>query len=241
MFKKLPLVTVSVPDPIREHRSILMANEKRLLTWIARRIPGRVTSDHLTILGILGMLLAGLSYWAARWDGRALLLVVVALALNWFGDSLDGTLARVRDCQRPRYGFYVDHILDMVGTCFLLGGLAASSYMTPLIAVALLAAFLLVSAESFLATHAVGIFRLSFMRIGPTELRILLAFGTLWLMHQPIIRVGSLGPFLLFDVGGTCAIAGLAVTVMVSAIRNTRILYRAEPLAKKQRLNWNRT
>lgn len=215
---------------IREHRSILMTAEKRLLIWIAKKLPGRVTSDLLTLLGFLGMLMAGLSYWAASRDERALLLVVPALALNWFGDSLDGTLARVRNCQRNRYGFYVDHILDMIGAAILTAGLSASGLMTPWIAFGLLAGFLLVCAESYLATHTLGVFRLALMRVGGTELRILLAFGTVWLLYKPTVQVGSFGPFMLFDVGGVCAMAGLTAALIYSAVRNARALYKAEPL-----------
>lgn len=225
-------MTELASDHVREHRSVLMALEKRLLVWIAERLPKPVTSDHLTLLGFFAMLLAGVSYGAARWDELALLAVVPALALNWFGDSLDGTLARVRNCQRRRYGFYVDHVLDMIGTAFLLVGLAVSGYMTPLISLGLLAGFLLVCAESYLATHTLGIFRLASMRIGGTELRIILAVGTVWLLYKPTVHLGSLGPFLLFDVGGICAIAGLAVALILSAVSNTRTLYKADPLPR---------
>ncbi len=164
---------------VREHASVLMQSEKRLLIWIAERLPARVTPDHLSLLGLLAMLLAGLAFWISQWEPPALLIVVAALALNWFGDSLDGTLARVRNRQRPRYGFYVDHVIDVAGTFFLLGGLAASSYMTPIIALGVLVAYLMVSAESFLAAHTVGVFRMAHVGIGPTELRILLAAGTI--------------------------------------------------------------
>src|SRR5207247_11389855 len=109
-----------------------------------------------------------LSPWSAG-------VVSAALAANWLGDSLDGTLARVRDQQRPRYGFYVDHVLDLAGTTCLVTGLACSGFMSPLIALALLVGYVLVAAESFLATHALGVFRISCFGIGPTELRILLA------------------------------------------------------------------
>jgi len=223
-------MTQRAASHVREHRSILMAAEKRLLTWIAQRLPAWVNSDHLSLLGLSAMLLAGLAYGAARWDERALLTVVVALVLNWFGDSLDGTLARVRRRERPRYGFYVDHVIDIVGAFFLLAGLAASGYMTPVIGLGLLVGYLMVAAESYLATHALGVFRLSFLRIGPTELRILLVIGTLYLFHKPVVQLGPLGRYLLFDVGGACAIAAMAVVLVVSAIRNTRALYRAEPL-----------
>ncbi len=216
----------------REHNSLLAGVEKRLLVWIARRLPQRVTSDHLTLLGLLSMAVVGLSYWASRFDERALILVVFALGLNWFGDSLDGTLARVRNQQRPRYGFYVDHVIDIVGSAFLLGGLAVSGYMNPFIGLVLLVGYLMITAETFLATHTVGVFRLSFMKIGPTELRILLAVGTLFLFNRPVVDLGSLGVFPLFDVGGVCGIFGMALTLVVSAVRNTRFLYRAEPLPR---------
>ena len=116
---------------IRQQNSVLASIEERILIWIARRLPAWINSDHLTLLGFLSMLGVGLSYWASVWDRRALVLAILGLALNWFGDSLDGTLARVRDQQRPRYGFYVDHIVDIVGSLFLLGGLATSGYMDP--------------------------------------------------------------------------------------------------------------
>src|SRR5678816_2800366 len=99
---------------VREHRSILAAAEKRLLIYIAERLPRSINSDHLTSLALAGMALAGAAFAAARWDRRALWLVVLALAVNWFGDSLDGTLARVRRAERPRYGFYIDHALDIL-------------------------------------------------------------------------------------------------------------------------------
>jgi phosphatidylglycerophosphate synthase len=177
------------------------------------------------------MLMAGLSYWAAQWDERALFLVVVALGLNWFGDSLDGTLARVRNRQRPRYGYYVDHVIDIVGALFLIGGLAASGYMTPLVGLGLLVGYMMVSAEIFLATYSLGVFRISFGPIGGTELRILLSIGTLYLLYKPVVKLGSLGAFHLFDVAGVCGMVGLAIALTVSAIRNTRTLYQAEPLS----------
>jgi phosphatidylglycerophosphate synthase len=215
---------------VREHASVLMQSERRLLTWIAQRLPERITPDHLSVLGLLAMLLAGIGFWVSQWEPGALLIVVAALALNWFGDSLDGTLARVRNLQRPRYGFYVDHVIDVAGTLFLLGGLAVSSHMTPLISLGVLIAYLMVCAESFLAAHTIGVFRMAHLGIGPTELRILLAAGTLFLLFKTTVPLAGLGRFLLFDIGGVCAIAALAVTFIVSAVRNTVLLYREETI-----------
>src|SRR6266581_9807427 len=119
----------------RLQRSLTASLEKRALIWLAKRTPRSINSDHLTLLGFAAQLLAGVSYALARWNRYALLLVIFFLALNWLGDSLDGTLARVRNCQRPRYGYYVDHVVDLTGTAALAGGMAASGLMTPSIAV----------------------------------------------------------------------------------------------------------
>ncbi len=216
---------------VRENMGLLADAERQALEYMATRMPGWVNSDHLTLIGLSGMLLAGAAYWAASWNRLALVLVVVALALNWFGDSLDGTLARVRNRQRPQYGFYVDHVVDLLGTFFLVGGMALSGYMNPLVALGMLVAFLMVEAEVYLATHVRRVFRMSFMRLGPTELRIILAIGTLYLLYKPWVQLGGAGRFLLFDVGGIVSIVGMGVALLVSAIRNTHALYKAEPLS----------
>lgn len=218
---------------IREHGSLLATCEKRALVWLAERMPAWVTSDHLTGLALVAMLGAGLAYWSASRTPIALLFVVIGLTINWFGDSLDGTLARVRNHQRPHYGFYVDHVVDLLGTCFLLGGLGLSGYMSPLVAIGLLAAYLLTSAEVYLATHACGVFRISMWKIGPTELRILLAVGTVCLLVKPWVVVWG-HPFRLFDVGGIVAIGGMTVAMLRSTARNTVALYRSEPLPRSQ-------
>jgi phosphatidylglycerophosphate synthase len=176
---------------------------RRHFIWLAHRLPHRVTSDHLTLL---------------------------ALAANWFGDSLDGTLARVRRHERPRYGSYVDHVLDIAGITLLIAGIAVSGYMTPVVALSLLAAYLLVAAEVFLATGVNGEFRMSFLKVGPTELRILLAVGTLALYRWPTVHIFGFGGVLLFDVRASVGSAGLAVAFVVAAARTTRALYHAEPL-----------
>jgi len=214
---------------MREHRSLLAAAEKRLLIAIAHRLPGWVTSDHLTVLGLLAMPVAGAGFAVMGSTWSAPCLVAVALILNWFGDSLDGTLARVRRRQRPRYGYYVDHVIDLAGAAALLSGMAASTLMTPSVALAVLAAYLLVSAETYLATHTVGVFRMSFAGIGPTELRILIAAGAFYVASHPWVLVAGVHVRLL-DVSGIVAGAGLLLTFAASAIRNTRALYLAEPL-----------
>ena len=126
--------------------------EKRALLWLAPRTPGWVTSDHLTLLGLGAMAACGALYALAGRLPWLLLLVNAALALNWLGDSLDGTLARHRRVERPRFGFYVDHLADAFGALFVLGGLALSGLMSPLVAAAFLAAYYLLAIETYLAT-----------------------------------------------------------------------------------------
>ena len=213
----------------REHHSLLAAAEKRLLVAIAGRLPAWVTSDLLSGLGLASMCAAGASFALFRITPHAGWLVLVALVANWFGDSLDGTVARVRHHERPRYGFYVDHVIDLAGAVFLLTGLALSGLMSPVVALVLLVAFLLVSAETYLSTATTGVFKLSFAGVGPTELRLLLVAGALRAMAGPSVSM-PWGDMRLFDVGGLIGAAGLCAAFLVAAVRQTCALYRAEPL-----------
>jgi phosphatidylglycerophosphate synthase len=219
------------PEMRRVQESWVAATERRALLWLAARTPSWIGPDHLTCLGLTAQIGAGVGYALAAWNRHALLGVIACLALNWLGDSLDGTLARVRQQQRPRYGFYVDHMVDSFGALALMGGLAFSGYMRPGIAIGLLIAFLMLSIQSYLATHCLGEFRLSFWRFGPTELRILLAVGNLALLWKP--RVHFLGGnYRLFDVGGAIGLAGMAAMVVVFTGQNTLRLYREEGICK---------
>jgi len=219
--------------PLRDHRSLLADAERRLLVRLARSLPDWVNSDHLTAFGLASMLAAAIGFAAIRLTPWSAIAVVCSLAANWFGDSLDGTLARVRSQQRPRYGFYIDHVIDIAGAAMLLVGIAASGAMHPVIALALLAAFLLVAAETYLATEALGVLHLSFAGFGPTELRIVLALGALRLMGGIWVSLPWFGMTRLFDVGGVVSAAGLLVVFVVSAARHTRALYIAEPIPER--------
>jgi phosphatidylglycerophosphate synthase len=217
---------MSATTHTRQHNSLLAAAEKRALVWMALRLPRWINSDHLSALGLAAMGGAGASFWVAQTDPVAgASLVVLCLLLNWFGDSLDGTLARVRDQQRPRYGYYVDHVIDLAGTALFFAGVAASGYMSPAIATLVVAAFFLVSAETYLATHARGVFKMAFIGIGPTELRILLAAGAIALVYTPNVDPIGIGPVRLWDLGGIIGAAGMILTFLVSSLQNIRALY----------------
>ncbi|OFV90343.1 MAG: hypothetical protein A3G76_01605 [Acidobacteria bacterium RIFCSPLOWO2_12_FULL_65_11] len=222
----------SFREATRVLTGVLSPIEKRCLIWLASRLPACINSDHLTALALVAMLGAGLSYWLASvMPLVGLLLVNVCLAINWFGDSLDGTLARVRNRQRPRYGFYVDHVVDAFAVAFLVGGMALSGFMSPYVALGLLVAYFMLSIEVYLATYALGTFTISYFKIGPTELRILLALGNLVVLVHPTSQLFG-REYLLFDVSGAIASLALIATLIVSALTHTRELYRAEPLPR---------
>jgi phosphatidylglycerophosphate synthase len=222
--------TLKFVPATRIQQSLVASAEKRALMWLALRTPASINSDHLTLLGFISQCLAGLCYALVRLKPEMLLLVSGCLFLNWLGDSLDGTLARVRNRQRPRYGFYVDHISDSVAAFFLMGGLAMSGYVHPAVGLGLLIAFLMLSIEAYLATYTLGRFHLSHWGFGPTEIRILLVIGNIALLRSPTLRIFG-RRVLLFDLGGLIAIVGMVLFLVVSIIRHTTQLYKEEGIA----------
>src|SRR3954467_15660657 len=220
-------------DAQREQTSILAPLERRVLHGIVRRMPAAVNSDHLSILGLLAMLFAGVCYAASRQNSAWLYVVNVCIFLNWFGDSLDGTLARYRNRLRPRYGFYVDHIIDTFGALFLILGLAISGYMSERVAAVLLVVFMMLAINSYLAAYALGVFKISQWKMGPTEMRLLLMVGNMFLIHRPYTKI--LGHrYLLYDVGGVVAIVGMGFILVFLSLQNTHTLYQMERLPEPE-------
>jgi archaetidylinositol phosphate synthase len=213
----------------RVNGSITAAWEKRALMWMARRAPRWLTSDQLTLLGLWSQIGAGVFYVVSRYNQSGLVGVIVCIMLNWLGDSMDGTLARVRNQQRPRYGFYVDHMVDILGATVLMVGLGCSGFVHWPVAVAMLIAFLLLASESYLATYTLSCFQMSQGWFGPTEIRILLIVGNLALLRSRYATLFG-HRFLLFDAGGAIAAALMLVMVVVTTLRHTAELYRQEPL-----------
>src|SRR4051812_17541181 len=211
----------------RLQESFLATAEKRALLWLARQTPAWINSDHLTALGFAAQLMTGLTYVLAATNRLWLIAGIGCLALNWLGDSMDGTLARVRNQQRPRYGFYVDHILDSIGSVALMGGLGLSGFMSPVVAISLLVLFLLLSIQSYLATYTLGEFRMSFWSFGPTELRLFLILGNLAACRWPMV----VKSYRLFDLGGAVGIAGMSLILFWFTGRNIMRLYDEERLS----------
>jgi len=226
-------VTASFRPARRINQALTASIEKRALQRMASRAPRWLTSDQLTILGFVAQIAAGLAYALSRYNRYALLLVIVCLVVNWFGDSMDGTLARVRCQQRPRYGFYVDHMVDIFGSVALMCGLGLSGFAHWPIAIAMLIAFLLLASESYLATYTLSHFQLSQGIFGPTEIRILLIIGNLALLRSPYSTI--LGHrMLLFDLGGAIAAVCMFIMVGVLTLRHTAQLFHEEPLIHKE-------
>lgn len=215
----------------RVNESMTADIERRALQWMARRAPHWVDSDQLTLLGLLGQIGAGTCFAMARLHRGVLLMVVLCVVLNWLGDSLDGTLARVRGQQRPRYGFYVDHMVDVFGATALMCGLGLSGLVHWQVALAMLIGFLLLASESYLAVYTLSRFHLSQGLFGPTEIRLLLIAGTLVVWRHPYSIIAA-HKLLLFDVGGVFATACMLGLAVILTVRHTAQLYREEPLPR---------
>lgn len=216
-------------EPRRENKSLTAAVEKKALVWMAGRLPPWINADHLTLLGLLAFALAGIFYWQCRRDPLFLHAVNACLVLNWLGDSLDGTVARVREKLRPRYGFYVDHMVDALAALFLLLGLAYSTLITPAVAIALLIAYFFLTINMGYATNALGVFKISFGAVGGTELRILLALVNLAVLRWPSVTLAG-EPLLLFDLVGLAATVAVAVTALRSTAQVAKRLFDLERL-----------
>jgi archaetidylinositol phosphate synthase len=216
-------------NAVRVQEAITARLERRVLLWMAERTPERISPDHLTALGFLAQFMAGACYALAFWNKYWLLAATFFIAVNWLGDSLDGTLARYRQRLRPRYGFYVDHMSDTFGAVFLMAGLALSGFLHWQVAVGMLVAFLVLSVESYLTTYTIGQFQMSHGLFGPTEIRILLMIGNVALISHPHAHLFG-REFMLFDVGGTIAILGMLGMAVIATIQHTAQLYCEERL-----------
>ena len=181
----------------RIQQNLLAAQERRLLNWICPRLPVWVTPDKLTILGLVGAGIIFAGYAASTLDRDWLWLAVAGYVVQWFGDSLDGSLARFRSIERPRYGYFVDHSADVIGVLFILGGLGLSPYVRLDVALIALAGYYMLAAHAFLSARVAGELKLSYVSAGPTELRLILIALTaaMYLFGHSGPRIVELEPF----------------------------------------------
>jgi archaetidylinositol phosphate synthase len=220
-------------DAPRQMQFLLAGAERRVLRAVAARLPARVMPDHLTLLGVVAALGIAAAYALSNDSGAWLWAASALLVVHWLGDSLDGTLARVRGIERPRYGYYLDHLVDAIATACIGIGLGLSPHMLLITGVLVVVAYLVLSINTYLETQALGTFALGYGRIGPTEIRLLLvAINTaIAIGLAPHVTVAGtvLGPL---DLAGAAVIALMAVALAVRSARNLRELARLEPAAR---------
>ena len=206
----------------RDKKFLLAGPEGRVLEWIAKRLPGRMKPDHLTALGVLASIGIAAAYVLSNGDRMWLWAASALLVVHWLGDSLDGTLARVRRSERPRYGYYLDHLVDAFATAAIGIGLGLSPYMLLAVGLAIVVAYLILSINTYLETHAFGVFTLGYGRFGPTEARLML------IAVNTALALGLVGNGLL-DVLGIGLAAAMIAALIGRAGRNLKRLSELEP------------
>jgi phosphatidylglycerophosphate synthase len=209
-------------DAPRSKQFLLAVPETRVLEGIAKRLPGWIKPDHLTALGVLAALGIAAAYVLSNGNEAWLWAASALLVVHWLGDSLDGTLARVRKSERPRYGYYLDHLVDAFATAAIGIGLGLSPHMLLAVGLAIVVVYLILSINTYLETHAFGVFTLGYGRLGPTEARVLL------IAVNTALALGVLH-FGLLDVLGIGLAAAMIIALITRAARNLRRLAELEP------------
>lgn len=218
----------------REPNFLLAKPEKRLLRWIASRLPRWIVPDDLTALGVAAAIAICVAYQATNANRAWLWVASALLVVHWLGDSLDGTLARVRKAERPRYGYYLDHLVDAVSTVCIGIGLGLSPFMLLSTGALIVVAYLMLSINVYLESHALGKFSIGYGRIGPTEVRVLLiGLNTALALGAPLgFHIAGIG-MTAFDMVGLAVAALMVVLMAARAFANLRRLSVEEPAAPR--------
>lgn len=216
----------------RIQTSLLNGMEKKVLVWIADRLPAWVTSDMLTYLGVVGAVIYAAFCWMAECNVNYFWLAAVGLIINWFGDSLDGSVARVRQTQRPKYGFFIDHSLDALTTCLFCIGLGLSPLMKLSISLFIMGGYLCLSIYTYLSTIVMGKFRLTYASLGPTEMRLIIIAVCILYIYLPLDNLTFIigkESFTVYDCLGSLVAAGLFLVYIGSMIKDLRALAKIDP------------
>ena len=214
----------------REMTFLLGEPERRLLRWIAARLPATWMPDHLTAFGMLGALMVGAGYALSVRHPGWLWLANAGLFVNWFGDSLDGTLARVRKTERPKYGYYVDHMVDAINTTMIGVGIGLSPFVDLPLAMLLVILFLSLSINVYLESSVFGLFEISYGIFGPTEVRILLFLANVGLFTGAVWK--GVAPEAVEEIANWVFIllsAGMFISLAARFSKNLQRLARVEP------------
>lgn len=224
----------------RIQTSILNAAEKKALVWMAERCPGWVTSDMLTFIGFLGAVVIGTGYALCGISYNFLWLASLGFVINWLGDSMDGTLARVRNQQRPRYGFFLDHNIDCINESIMFIGIGLSPLMNLYNALLVLVAYLILSIYVYISAHLKGEFKLTYAKLGPTEFRVIMIIvNTLVYFIRPLhdwsttlTVAGNPVELKVFDFVAVAVLVILVVMYLSSLYKDARYYAALEPLKK---------
>ncbi len=217
----------------RIQTSLLNSAEKRLLVWLAERQPRWVTSDMLTVVGVVGAFLTGLGFYLTHYNLNWLWLSSAGLVVNWYGDSLDGTLARVRNCQRPVYGYYLDHTVDCINEAFMFVGAGLSPLVNLNLALAVFILYLFMTINVSINAHLKSEFRLTYAKLGPTEFRLLIIIANTLLLALPALTsyrmtLGSHQATAL-DIVALAIIAILTIIYIVTVLSDASKYARIDP------------
>ncbi len=231
----------TVKQSQRIQTSVLNAAEKKALVWMGERMPRWVSSDMMTSIGTIGAVVIALGYALSGKNINFLWLASLGFVLNWFGDSLDGTIARVRNQQRPKYGFFIDHTVDVVNETLMFIGMGLSPLMDFDIAMMILAAYLMLSVYVYISAHLKGEFKLTYAKMGPTELRIIaVIMNTLFVLIRPLrefsAHIRLFGKDLnlgVLDIAGIIIVIALLGAYFVSIFHDAKIYAKEEPLPKR--------
>jgi phosphatidylglycerophosphate synthase len=225
---------MSAVEASREPNFLLARHEKRVLTALAARLPRCVLPDDLTALGVAAAIGIGIAYQATNADRAWLWVASALLVVHWLGDSLDGTLARVRGIERPRYGYYLDHLVDAISTACIGIGLGLSPYMLLATGALIVVAYLMLSINVYLESYALGRFSIGYGRIGPTEVRlVLIGLNVALALGAGLdFRIAGIG-LTAFDVVGLAVASVMCALLIGRAIANLRRLRLEEPAASR--------
>ena len=209
--------------------SLTAKTEKRILIWLAERMPRWVTPDLLTGVGVLGAAIVFAGYALSNLAPGFLWLSTFGLIVNWFGDSVDGTLARVRGTERPKYGFYIDHTVDVISEGFVILGIGVSPYVRFDVACLTFIGYLSISVLSYVRAFVDGTFKISYGWFGPTELRILLAVVNtiMFFAPRPTIEIAGVAA-AVYDLAVAAIALGLAAAFLFSTLKGLRELEHAD-------------
>ena len=228
-------------DAVRIQTSVLNALEKRVLIWLAKRQPKWMTSDILTCIGTFGAVVIAAGYILSAWNVNFLWLSSLGFVINWYGDSLDGTLARVRNTQRPIYGYYIDHTVDAVNEVMIFVGVGLSGLMHLEIALFALVMYFLITINVSINAYLKSEFRLTFAKMGPTEFRVMMILvNALYVLIRPLREFrhhfsfcGHEFSFGALDYVGVVVVAVLAVIYLVTVRNDIKGYAEADPMPKR--------